>query len=84
MFSHICKILKTNYQHCHASPLSASLSDRMEQQCCHCAQCREILYSIVFLHSVANIQVPLTSDKSTQHFKCRPLYIYGHISLVSN
>jgi len=60
-----------------------SLSERMEQLGCHCKECREILYLMVFRHSVENIQVTLTSDKNTSYFTRRPLYIYGHILRVS-
>ena len=34
--------------------------------------------------SVEKIKISLKSDKSDGHYTWRPIYIYGHISLISS
>jgi len=39
---------------------------------------------IIFRKSVEKIQVSLKYDKNNGYFTCRPMYIYGNISLSSS
>jgi len=48
----------------------------------------ELLLNLIFEHffrkSVKKIQISLKSDNNYVHFAWRPIYIFGHISLISS
>ena len=62
----------------------ARLSVHMEQLGFYWTDVREIWYLRIFRKSVKNIQVSLKLGKNNGHFTWTPIYIIGHISLISS
>jgi len=56
----------------------------MEKLGSHWKDFHEILYSTIFQKPVEKMQVSLKSDKNNGYINCRPIYIFGHISLNSS
>jgi hypothetical protein len=64
--------------------MSVRLSVCMEQLGPYWKDFSEIWYLRVFWKSVEKLQVSLKSDKNSEFFTWRPMYIFDHISLSSS
>jgi len=57
---------------------------RMERHGSHLTDFYEIRHLNIFLKTLEKIQVSLKSYKNNECFTCRPIHIFGHISLSSS
>ena len=79
LFRNVGETTKSDHQLRHVC-----LNVRMEQFNYHWTDLHEILHSSTFRNFVEKIDVSLKSDKNTEHFALRKIYVYDHISLNSD